>query len=196
LFIFSRCCVQLKFESATAQEEDDTDEMVQSHRKGKERMMPRELNSGHMQSCGIPKQLLASGSVGRGRAMVQPAWMKHGIGIGGPLAAASPMAEDEKQSSDVTERVTSTVEEGAAVIARLKEEKRRRKEEGQRRRERRHGKSGRGERHKRRRHDEERHGHRRKHRLGDHCQHNEVAVCCRPSFHCGESHCCTSPSSL
>ncbi|KAG0566470.1 hypothetical protein KC19_7G066100 [Ceratodon purpureus] len=158
---------KMKPESATVMEEDDAVAMVQSHRKGKAMMMPRELSSGQMlPPCGIPKHLLATGSVGRGRAMVQPAWMKHGIGIGGPVAAASLMVEEEKQRSDVTERsMPAMVEDGTAVIARLKEEKRRRKVERRRRKERRQGRSCRGERHKRRRNGEERHGHRKKRRF-------------------------------
>lgn len=155
-------------QSAALLEADAADATLQTHRKGEVGMVPRGLNSGHMQSGGFSRQLLATGSVGRGRAMVQPAWMKHGLGIGGPVAAASPVVDDEKQSSAATGRVALTMEEGSAVIVRLKEEKRRRKEERKRRRERRHGRPRRGERkerHKKRRHGEERHRHRKRHRF-------------------------------
>eukprot|EP00850_Spirogloea_muscicola_P001584 SM000006S19349 [mRNA] locus=s6:188989:190097:- [translate_table: standard] len=92
---------------------------------------------------------------GRGMGMVQPAWMKHGVGIGGerpPIGHASEGGDDgdsggratargskkkhkrrERHAVELPDKV-STVEEALAVIAKLEEEKRR-KERKKRRRE-------------------------------------------------------------
>lgn len=75
---------------------------------------------------GISTHLLATGSVGRGRSVVQPAWMKHGVGVGGH--APPPVVETEHKKDTTLPDAPTTVEEAYAVIARLKEEKQRRKE--------------------------------------------------------------------
>lgn len=152
-------------------EEEDIEVTAKSTTKGK-RQIPREIQaSGQPPSVlGVSSQMLATGSIGRGRASVQPAWMKHGIGVGGPPAVPA-VATDPKGRPDLPDKVT-TVEEALAVIAKLKVEKRRRKEERRREKEKRHSsRDGKKERHKRRHHDEageplrkEHHSSRKKHR--------------------------------
>ena len=90
----------------------------------------------------------ASVGHGRGKAMTQPAWMTHGVGVGGEQHPKDK--EDDEDDEDVDkdkkkkkkskskaldlpEKVTSR-EEALAIIARLKEEKKKRKEERRKRR--------------------------------------------------------------
>ena len=152
-------------------EEEDIEVTGKSTMKGKGQIPRETQSSGPPPSLqGLSSQMLPTGSIGRGRASVQPAWMKHGIGVGGP-AAVPAVAADLKGRPDLPDKVT-TVQEALAVIAKLKEEKRRRKEERRREKEKRHSsRDGKKERHKRRHHDEdgqplrkEHHSSRKKHR--------------------------------
>jgi len=117
-------------------DEEDVDLTVQKRTKSEDRL-PRQSSKRMpppMAVVGVSKHLLATGSVGRGRAVVQPAWMKHGVGVGGP---APPEADPEpKQISALPEKL-ETVEDALAVIAMLKEEKHRRKEERHKKKEKR-----------------------------------------------------------
>eukprot|EP00897_Mesotaenium_endlicherianum_P006365 jgi/Mesen1/5757/ME000292S04849 len=90
-----------------------------------------------------------SGPAGRGMAMVQPAWMKHGVGVGGPTPESKPIGQAEEgdgrgslkkpSKGDALELPAniSSVEEAVAVIAQLKAEKKRKKDERRERKERR-----------------------------------------------------------
>ncbi|OAE24828.1 hypothetical protein AXG93_4242s1000 [Marchantia polymorpha subsp. ruderalis] len=75
-----------------------------------------------------------SGPVGRGRAMVQPAWMKHGVRVGDDAdkvlgrRTSAGANEGYKDEAALPEKVT-TVQEALAVIAKLKEEKHRKRDE-------------------------------------------------------------------
>lgn len=148
-------------------EDDDVDAPGHNSMKGKDKVS-KEVQPIKSQG-GLASQLLATGSVGRGRAMVQPAWMKHGIGVGGPAAVETPaVVADHKERSDLPDKVR-TVDEAIAVIAKLKEEKQRRKEERRKKKEKRHrSKEEKKDKHKRSRHrdeeHEERHSSRKKHR--------------------------------
>lgn len=131
---------------------EDAELMVQNNTKSEDRL-PRE-SSRHMQPpkpvIGSSNHMLATGSVGRGRAVVQPAWMKHGIGVGGP---PPPEADTESKQVSALPGKLETVEDALAVIAMLKEEKKRRKEERHKKKEKRH--KSRDEKHKSKK--EERH---------------------------------------
>lgn len=137
-------------------EEEDLDNLIRSPTRGKGPMQKETqapIQPSKLQA-GISSQLLSSGSVGRGRAMVQPAWMKHGIGVGGPVPT-QPVADDPKERTNLPDKVT-TVQEAVAVIARLKEEKSRRREERHRRKEKRQShRDAKKEKHRKRHHHEE-----------------------------------------
>lgn len=148
-------------------DDEDADLTVQ-HRTKVEDRLPRD-SSKHMQPpkpvIGVSTHLLATVSVGRGRSVVQPAWMKHGIGVGGPVP---PEADPEPKKISALPEKLETVEDALAVIAMLKEEKHRRKEERHKRKEKRHKsrdekhRSKKEERHKSR--DEKEKHKKRKHR--------------------------------
>jgi len=137
-------------------EEEDLDNVIRSPTRGKGPMQKETqapIQPSKLQA-GISSQLLSSASVGRGRAMVQPAWMKHGIGVGGPVPT-QPVADDPKERTNLPDKVT-TVQEAVAVIARLKEEKSRRREERHRRKEKRQShRDAKKEKHRKRHHHEE-----------------------------------------
>ena len=153
-------------------DDEDADLTVQNLSKGKERF-PTEstrdiepLNQplvGHSLATRFSNHSLATGSVGRGRAVVQPAWMKHGIGVGG---LAPPVADTEQKLVSALPEKMETVEDALAVIAMLKEEKHGRKRERRREKDTRHrSKDEKKDKHKKRhRSEEEPHGSHKKHR--------------------------------
>ncbi|CAM6128870.1 unnamed protein product [Calypogeia fissa] len=106
-----------------------------------------------------------SGPAGRGRAMVQPAWMTHGVGVGGDQEKVLGSHSGEGMPK-LPEKVTS-LEDALAVLEMAKEEKRKRRLERRRRKHRRGDKKhsnreGRKEKPKKRLRNEDDHHHRNK----------------------------------